>query len=206
MGRHQTVDEYFAADSRWEAELSELRKLLNESGLEETLKWGAPCYTYRGKNVVGIGAFKAYFGLWFFQGALLEDEAGVLVNAQEGVTKALRQWRMQSAADIRPRLARRYLKEAMALVDAGRQIRPARNRPARNRPLILPDHLRQALEQNETAKARFDALTPGRQRAYAAYIEEAKREATRAKRIARILPMIEAGVGLNDRQRRQARK
>jgi uncharacterized protein YdeI (YjbR/CyaY-like superfamily) len=153
-----------------------------------------------------MGAFKAYFGLWFFQGALLEDKAGVLVNAQEGVTKALRQWRMQSAADIRPRLVRRYLKEAMALVDAGRQIRPARNRTARNRPLILPDDLRRALEQNETAKARFAALTPGRQRAYAAYIAEAIREATRAKRIGKILPMIEAGVGLNDRRRRQARK
>ena len=197
MRRPKTVDDYLACLPQWQAEITKLRTILLGTGLAEELKWGAPCYTHNGRNVVGINAFQSYFGLWFFQGALLEDEAGVLVNAQEGVTKALRQWRMQSVADIRAREIRHYVREAIGLVDAGRRVAPAKKGPVE-----VPAELRAALRRSGRAARQFASLTPGRQREYAEYIAEAKRDATKTKRIGKILPMIESGVGLNDRYRR----
>ena len=84
MLRAKSVDAYIERNPQWAAALKKLRKILNATELEETVKWGGPCYTYEGKNVVGLGSFKSYVGLWFHQGALLKDEAKVLINAQEG--------------------------------------------------------------------------------------------------------------------------
>ena len=95
-----------------------LRAILDATPLTAEIKWGAPCYTFNGKNVVGLMAFKSYFGLWFHQGVALKDEASVLINAQEGKTKALRQWRMTSVKDIKPAIVKRYLKEAIEIASA----------------------------------------------------------------------------------------
>ena len=145
---------------------------------------------------MGLGGFKTYFGLWFYQGALLTDPQGVLVNAQEGKTKAMRQWRMQSAKEIRVRTIKTYVKEAIALAQQDKTIKADRAKP-----LIIPAQLQQALSQNKKAKTAFDKLTKGRQREYADYISDAKRNETKAKRLAKILPMIAAGAGLNDKYR-----
>src|SRR5687768_7537380 len=85
---------------QWEAEIELLKSILSKTILVETTKWGAPTYIFNGKNVLGIGGFKSYVGIWFFHGALLKDPSGKLVNAQEGVTKVLRQWRFGSASEI----------------------------------------------------------------------------------------------------------
>ena len=197
MKRHRTVDEFLRSQDRWQAELVRLRDILSGCGLSEEIKWGAPCYCLAGRNVVGIGAFKSYFGLWFFQGALLRDEAGVLVNAQEGRTRAMRQWRMQSGKDIRAGLVRRYVREAARLARDGKAIRPRARKPE----VEMPPELERALGASGAARAGFDALTPGRQREYANYIGEAKRADTRTSRLTRILPLIRAGKGLNDKYR-----
>ena len=196
MKRAKTVDDYINATKTWRREAARLRKILKTTPLHEQVKWGAPCYTHKGKNVVGIGAFKSYFGLWFFQGALLADENKVLVNAQEGKTKALRQWRMTSAGDIQPATIKRYVKEAIMLVDQGKEISPARTRE-----LTVPTELSKAFQANKTAKDAFKRLRPGQQREYAEYVAAAKRENTRQRRIDKIIPMIIAGQGLNDRYR-----
>jgi uncharacterized protein YdeI (YjbR/CyaY-like superfamily) len=94
MKRANSVDEYIADAGTWKNELKRLREILRSTELKEEVKWGGPCYTCDGKNVVGIAGFKSYFGLWFHQGALLKDPKKVLMNAQEGKTKAMRQWRM----------------------------------------------------------------------------------------------------------------
>jgi uncharacterized protein YdeI (YjbR/CyaY-like superfamily) len=161
------------------------------------VKWGGPCYTYTGKNVVGIGGFKSYFGLWFYQGALLKDDRSVLVNAQEGKTKALRQWRMTTGTDIKPAIIKRYVKEAMTLVDQGREIKADRTAP-----IDVPKELRNAMRRHKGATAAFRKLRRGLQREYVDYVASAKREATKQNRVAKILPMIVAGVGLNDKYRR----
>lgn len=87
MKRAKSVDDYVDQSDQWRDEIRRLREILRSTNLLEEIKWGAPCYTCKGKNVVGLGAFKSYFGLWFHQGALLKDDQKVLINAQEGVTK-----------------------------------------------------------------------------------------------------------------------
>lgn len=196
MKRFKTVDEYIGNAEHWQAELVRLREILQSTPLVETVKWGAPCYTHNDKMLVGLGAFKSYVGLWFFQGALLSDKDNVLINVQEGRTKAMRQWRFGSSKEIKARQIKAYVKEAIALQDAGEEIKPDRTKP-----VYVPVELKKALAARKKVRTAFDAMTKGKQREYANYIADAKREETKLTRIDRILPMIEAGVGLNDKYR-----
>ena len=196
MKRAKTADAYYAEAPQWRDEIAVLRKVLLASGLVEEIKWGAPCYTLNGANVIGLGAFKSYFGLWFYQGALLADKDNVLTNAQEGRTQAMRQWRMTSAEDIRPAVLKRYVSQAVKLAKSGVKIEKA---PPKK--LVMPAELKAALDKDAKTKAAFTALTPGRQRDYADYVGGAKQAATRQRRLDKILPMIKAGVGLNDKYR-----
>jgi len=196
MKKAKSGDAYFKDASKWREELLALRRILLAQGLVEEIKWGSPVYTAGGVNVVGLAGFKSYFGLWFFQGALLKDASKVLMNAQEGRTKAQRQWRMSSMAEIKPALVAKYAKEAMGLAQRGEAV--AKSPP---RKLKMPAELGEALHKDRKASAAFAKLTPGRQREYAEYVSEAKLPATREKRIAKILPMIAAGGGLNDKYR-----
>ena len=196
MKRYKSVDAYIEGEEKWQKELVRLRQILTSTKLEEEVKWGAPCYTYQGKNVVGIGAFKSYFGLWFHQGAQIPDPNKVLINCQEGKTKALRQWRMESGKEIKATVIKQYVKEAIAVVDQGKEIKPDRSKP-----VVVPAILKKALTQNKKANTAFKALTKGKQREYTDYIAEAKQEKTKLNRIEKILPMIESGIGLNDKYR-----
>lgn len=196
MKRARTVDNYISDASNWQAELKRLREILKSTELEEDVKWGGPCYTVDGNNIVGIAGFKSYFGLWFHQGALLKDQKNVLINAQEGRTKALRQWRMHAARDIKPAIIKSYVREAIKLAKEGKKIAPARDKP-----LVIPAELRRALEKNKSASEKFKNMRLGLQREYANYIAEAKRDDTKLRRIEKILPMISAGAGLHDRYR-----
>lgn len=197
MAEKKTPDTYFANAKAWRDELSQLRKVLCSLDLDETLKWGAPCYTLGGANIVGVAAFKEHFALWFHQGALLKDDKGVLVNAQEGVTKAQRQWRMTSARDIKPALIKSYVREAMVNEKAGKSIKPDRAKP-----LVIPTELTTALKNDMKARAAFEAMSKTLRREYAEYISQAKQDATKQRRLEKILPMIRSGVGLNDKYRR----
>ncbi len=196
MQRANSVDEYIKNTSHWGAELERLRAVLKKTRLTEEVKWGGPCYTYKHKNVVGIGAFKSYFGLWFHQGALLKDDASVLINAQEGKTKALRQWRMTDAKDIRPAVIKRYISEAISLVEAGKEIKADRNKA-----IDVPAELQKAMRGYRGASAAFRQLRKGLQREYADYVAGAKHDDTKQRRIEKMLPMIVKGVGLNDKYR-----
>jgi len=131
-----------------------------------------------------------------YQGALLADEDGVLINAQEGKTKALRQWRFDSMKDIKVRKIKAYIKEAIELQEEGKEIKADRSQP-----VVVPPELKKALAANKKAQAAFKALTKGRQREYTTYIADAKRDETKAKRLEKILPMIEEGIGMNDKYR-----
>ena len=197
MKRYKTVDEFIAGQDTWKAELIRLREILNSTALEETVKWGGPCYVAHGKLIVGIGAFKSYFGLWFHQGVLLADSAGVLINAQEGKTKALRQWRMTSKKDIKVRTIKAYVKEAIAMAESGAEIKPDRAKP-----VVVPSELKSALAKHARAAKLFKAMTKGKQREYADYISDAKRPETKLKRIEKIIPMIISGIGMNDKYRK----
>src|SRR5690606_39018558 len=119
----QQVEEYIEKHSKWEAQLRELRVMLLSTGLEETIKWGAPAYTLNGKNVVGLSAFKNHYGLWFFQGALLKDNTALLVNAQEDKTKAMRQMKFDQDHQLDCEVIRKYVQEAIQNQQEGKEIK-----------------------------------------------------------------------------------
>ena len=111
----------------WIEELDLLKSIVNKTGLIETIKWGAPVYTYKGKNVLGVMGLKNYFALWFYKGVFLKDEAGVLVSADDN-TKSLRQWRFASKEDVNEKLLLQYIKEAIAVEEAGLAIKPEKKK------------------------------------------------------------------------------
>ncbi|MCL7754062.1 DUF1801 domain-containing protein [Polaribacter sp. Z022] len=189
------VDEYISKKEPWRNELEKLRSVLTELPLEETIKWGAPTYVFNGKNVLGLAAFKNYCGLWFFQGALLKDKQKVFINAQEGKTKAMLQWRFYTLEEINTDLIKAYVLEAIDNVKEGKEIKPNRSK----KELIIPTEFAAQLNSNSELKSKFEALTNGKQREYADYISEAKRDATKIKRLEKIIPMILNGVGLHDK-------
>ncbi len=196
MHRAESVDEYIEEHPEWAKALAKLRKILNATELEETVKWGGPCYTIDGKNVVGIAAFTEHVALWFHQGVFLSDPDNVLINAQEGTTKALRQWRFRSEREIKVAKVKAYVLEAIENQKQGKAIKPDRNKP-----VLVPPELQAALAKKAKAKEAFAALTPGRQREYAEHIASAKRAETKTSRLAKILPMIAAGGGLHEKYR-----
>jgi len=196
MFRSNSIVEYIEHYSEYKEALLLLRELALATGFEETVKWGAPAYTLNGKNVLGLAAFKSYVGIWFHNGVYLKDESGVLMNAQEGVTKAMRQWRFSSVDEIDIDLVKQYMEEAKANQAAGKEFKFKKEKPKVHSVL-----LETALDENAGLKKAYAALTPGKQREFAAYIQEAKQEKTRESRLQKCLPMILNGVGLNDKYR-----
>lgn len=193
------ITQYIAKHNQWEEELTCLREIVLSTSLQETIKWGAPVYTVDSKNVIGLGAFKSYVGIWFFQGALLNDSKKKLINAQENKTKALRQWRFKSYQDIKnlSELIKEYILEAISNQKQGKFIKPDRNKP-----LIVPSELRELLSENIELTEKYSELTKSKQREFAEYISEAKRTETRYKRLDKIEPLILQGIGLNDKYKR----
>lgn len=191
----KTVDEYLNQHAaRWGHILSPLRDLLRATPMTESIKWGAPVYVLDRHNVVGLAAFKAYAGMWFFDGAFLADAAGVLINAQKGKTRGMRQWRFGPQEEVPLATAEAYILEAMANVRAGRVTQSRQRRAA-----ATPELLEAALQRDASLRSAYDGLTQGRKNEYCEYLTDAKREATRVQRLQKILPMIAAGTGLNDR-------
>jgi len=197
MKYSKSVEEYLEANPQWEKELLSLISIARESGMDETIKWGAPTYSYKGKNIVGLGAFKSYVGLWFHQGALLKDPAKKLINAQEGTTKALRQWRFNSIEEIDNELIKSYIFEAIENQKQGKEIKSSSKGVAE-----IPRELMASIENDHKLKTKFKELSQFKQREYAEYITEAKREATKQSRLEKIIPMILEGIGLNDKYRK----
>ncbi|CAL2084537.1 conserved hypothetical protein [Tenacibaculum sp. 190524A05c] len=192
------VTTYIVNQEKWAQELQLLRSFLLELDLVEDIKWGMPAYIYKNKNIIGISAFKNYFGMWFHQGVFLKDEKKLLINAQEGKTKAMRQWRFNSIDELDKKTLQEYVLEAMKNVELGKEIKPQRNK----KPLIIPPHLLAVLDNNNQLKEKFESLSLTKKREFTEYISEAKREATKESRLQKIIPMIQSGIGLNDKYRK----
>jgi len=195
MKKFTSVEDYIESGSKWTKELNTLRHILLKTEFEETLKWSIPVYTINNKNVVGIAGFKDYFGLWFYNGVFLKDEEQVLINAQEGKTKALRQWRFNSINAIDEQLILKYVSEAIENQKLGKEIKPVRVKKA----VIIPDELKDAFKSDANLKTQFFTFSPSKQREYCEYISTAKRQVTKQTRLEKIIPMITEGVGLNDK-------
>ncbi|HNQ27126.1 MAG TPA: YdeI/OmpD-associated family protein [Aquaticitalea sp.] len=177
----------------WQEELNRLAEILDKSGLEVMTKWGAPVYTRNGKNIVSFAGFKHHFSLWFQNGVFLKDPYNVLISSNDK-TKALRQWRFSSMDEIDEKKILEYVKEAVQNSEEGKELKPEKFKP-----VPVPELLQNELDLNKELKSAFEKLTPGKQKEYNLYIEEAKQEATKQKRIKKITPMILQGIGLNDK-------
>ena len=179
---------------RWRAEIAELQKILSGLDLKEERKWGKPCYTLDGKNVVIIQGFKDYCALGFFQGALLKDPKKLLV--QLGQVQAARVLKFTSASEIATKAAtiKAYLREAMAAAKAGLKVE---TKPPE---LPVPEELKAKFRSDPRFKRAFEALTPGRQRGYLFHFAGAKRSGTRTARIEKAMPAIFEGRGFLERR------
>ncbi len=195
--RTPTVDQYIKAQKKWSKALVFIRQVLQDTVLEETIKWGRPVYTLNGKNVLGYAGFKNHFSIWFFQGVFLKDKAGLLINAQEGKTKAMRQMRFASFDEMNLNIIRTYIDEAIENHKMEKLVKKVEH----PREKVVSNLLKTALQSDQVLQIAFDLLTPGRRREYHEYIVTAKQDKTKRRRIDKILPMILSGIGLNDQYR-----
>lgn len=188
-----TVNPWQKYQHQWKEASAIMTQVLDKTTLKKEKKWGADVYTMEGKNVIGWGGFKAFFSIWFYNGVFLSDPLNVLIAA--GETKALRQWRFKRVEDMDQEKILSYLFEAMDKIHLKV---PKGTAPAPE----LPEELEQALAEDQDFKQAFARLTPGKKKEYIVYLAEAKQSSTRMKRLEKILPMILAGQGLNDKYKR----
>jgi uncharacterized protein YdeI (YjbR/CyaY-like superfamily) len=175
-------------------EAEALQAVARSCGLVEQIKWGKPCYTFEGRNIVLIQRFNDYIALMFFKGALLKDPEKLLFRVGEHM-QAPRQLRFSTVAEVHRRkpIIKAYIEEAIAAERSGARV-PVK-RAAEH---ALPDELQTKLDSDPALKKAFAALTPGRQKGYIFQIAAAKQSTTRAARVDKYTPQILAGQGLND--------
>ena len=181
--------------NQWENEMEQLHAIIRKTPLVETTKWGGPVYTYNNKNVLGIGGFKSYFGIWFYNGVFLKDEKKLLINANEENTKSLRQMRFNSANEIDEKLILAYIKEAIEIEEKGLAI------PKEKKETIIPEILQKELDRNSELSTKFNAFSPYKQREFIEHIISAKQEKTQITRLEKVILMILEERGLNDKYR-----
>jgi uncharacterized protein YdeI (YjbR/CyaY-like superfamily) len=188
------VDGYISREKRWQQEVIELRRIALASGLTEDLKWGVPCYTLEGRNVVILHTFKEYCAYLFIKGVLMKDEAHILVQQTENVqaTRHLRFTSLDQVVELEP-LLHAYIQEAIAIEKSGAKVDFKDTSEFK-----IPDEFKQALDSDTSLKTAFRSLTPGRQRAYLLFFAAPKQVKTRLDRIEKYRPVILAGKGLND--------
>jgi len=188
------VDFYFSKSEKWQEELKKLRMIILDCQLTEELKWGVPCYTFQKSNIVLLHEFKEYCAILFIKGALLHDVHGLLIQQTENV-QAARQIRFTNVREIveQEPILKAYIHEAIEVEKAGLKVNYKKATE-----FIIPEEFINKLEEVPGLQDAFDALTPGRQRAYILYFSAPKQSKTRESRIEKYMPQILNGKGLND--------
>src|SRR5450631_1348287 len=188
------VDFYFIKAKKWQKELKKLRMIVLDCQLTEELKWGVPCYTFGKSNIVLIHVFKEYCALLFFKGALLNDANGILIQQTKNV-QAVRQVRFTNVREIvkMKTILKAYIYEAVEVEKAGLKVNFKKTTE-----FIIPGEFQNKLDEIPALKTAFDALTPGRQRAYNLYFSAPKQSKTRESRVEKCMQQILNGKGLND--------
>lgn len=189
------VDEFLSKAKQWKDEFINLRDIILDCELTEDFKWKHPCYTLEGKNIVLIHGFKDYCALLFHKGALLKDPQGILIQQTENV-QAARQLRFKSVKEITEMKTtiKAYIQEAIEIEKAGLKVDLKEHIE-----YIIPEELHKKFEEVPALKTAFEALTPGRQRAYIFYFSQAKQSKTREARVEKYMQQILDGKGLNDK-------
>jgi uncharacterized protein YdeI (YjbR/CyaY-like superfamily) len=192
--KNPKVDFFFSKAEKWQDEFKKLRTIILDCQLTEELKWGVPCYTLEKKNIVLIHGFKEYCAILFVKGALLKDTKGILIQQTENV-QAARQIRFTNVREIAKMetALKAYIKEAIKAEITGLKVNYKKATE-----FIMPEEFINKLEEVPKLQDAFDALTPGRQRAYILYFSAPKQSKTRASRVEKYMQQILNGKGLND--------
>jgi uncharacterized protein YdeI (YjbR/CyaY-like superfamily) len=185
------VDEYLRKAKKWQEEMKKLRRISLDGGLTEELKWGKPCYTFQNSNVVLIQGFKEFCALLFCKGALLKDRHGILRKFGWEAARRIPFTDVREILEMGP-ILRAHIHEAMQAEKAGLQVN------YKKKPEPIPEELQNKLDEIPALKTAFNALTPGRQRAYILYFSAAKQSKTRESRVEKCMRQILNGKGLND--------
>jgi len=188
------VDFFFDKAGKWQKEYEKLRTVVLGCGLTEELKWGCPCYTFQGSNIVLIHGFKDYCALLFFKGALLNDPTGILIQQTKNVQSA-RQIRFTNLREIAKmeKSLKAYIYEAIEVERAGLKVKLKKTED-----FAIPEEFQRKLDKKPALKKAFTALTQGRQRQYIFYFSQPKQSKTRESRVEKYIPQILDGRGLND--------
>ena len=188
------VDVFLGETQKWQKEFAKLRTIALDCGLTEELKWGVPCYTFRKHNVVLMHGFKEYCALLFFKGALLHDTYGILIKQTENVqaSRQIRFTNIREIIEMEP-ILKSYINEAVEVEKAGLEVNFKKSTEFR-----IPEELQNKFDEIPALKTSFDALTPGRQRAYILYFSAPKQSETRNSRVEKYMQQILNGKGLND--------
>jgi uncharacterized protein YdeI (YjbR/CyaY-like superfamily) len=192
--KNPKIDVFLSNVSQWRTEFEKLREIVLDSELIEELKWGVPCYTYDNHNVIIIHGFKEYCALLFIKGALLHDTQGILIQQTQNV-QAGRQIRFTNLSEITQIEAdiKAYIHEAIENEKAGLEIAFKKNTE-----YSIPLELQTQFDQVLGLKTAFEALTPGRQRAYLLFFSDPKQAKTRQARVEKYIQAILNKKGLND--------
>ncbi len=188
------VDFFFKKAKKWKREFEQLRVIMLECPLTEEVKWGVPCYTSEGANIVLMHGFKDYCAILFFKGALLKDDKGVLISQTENTqsTRQIRFTRLQEIVEMEP-LIKAYVNEAIAVEKSGLKVEMKKTSE-----FTMPEEFQKRLDEIPDLKTAFEALTPGRQRGYLLHFSAAKQSKTREARVEKNIPRILEGKGLDD--------
>ena len=188
------VDWFFDKATKWQKEYEKLRTILLDCGLTEELKWGCPCYTFEKRNIVLIHGFKEYCALLFFKGALLNDADGILIQQTKNVQSArqVRFTNLQEIVKMEP-ILKTYIYEAIEVERVGLKVKLKKTSDFK-----IPGEFQKKLDKSAALKKAFDALTPGRQRAYIFYFSQPKLSKTRESRVEKYISQILKGKGLDD--------
>ncbi|TDF93180.1 YdeI/OmpD-associated family protein [Paenibacillus piri] len=188
------VDEYLSKSKKWKKEYEKLRNIVLDCELTEEFKWMHPCYTFEKKNIVLIHGFKEYCALLFHKGVLLQDAHGILIQQTENV-QAARQIRFTNVQEIveMETILKAYIYEAIEVEKAGLEVNYKKTTE-----FVIPEQFQNKLDEIPALKTAFEALTPGRQRAYIHYFSEPKQSKTRESRVEKYMQQILNGKGLND--------
>jgi uncharacterized protein YdeI (YjbR/CyaY-like superfamily) len=188
------VDWYFDKNEKWQKEIRKLRMIILDTGLTEELKWGCPGYTFEKSNIVLIHVFKEYCAVLFFKGALLNDANGILIQQTKNVQSA-RQVRFTNLQEVvkLEKTVKAYIYEAIEIEKAGLKVKLKKTTD-----FEIPGEFQKRLDKNRALKTAFEALTPGRQRAYIFYFSQAKQSKTREARVEKYVKQILSGKGLED--------
>jgi uncharacterized protein YdeI (YjbR/CyaY-like superfamily) len=192
--KNPSVDGYLRKNKKWQKELEALRTIALDTPLTEEVKWRVPCYTFEGKNIAFLGAFKESCAFSFVKGALLKDARGILQLPGENTQSArvIRFTDLEQIVKIGP-ILKAYVDEAIKIEKAGLKVKF--KTPAEFK---LPEELQNKFKQRPDLKTAFAALTPGRQRGYVLHFSGAKQSKTREARIEKCVPRILDGKGLDD--------